>query len=252
MHSLQWVMFKEQYKNYIIKKYNVKDMTKFESYIKIDMLSVFEEEIMVGTNILKGAFNLLKNFNYTRNNDLTKDIDVSLIKESIPEYIQELITKISISKNDIYKYKIEKIEELKIDVSGYSGSRITIHVSTDFNVKMKVHIDVAIEEINGTDGIEQENGRKYYSITRTLADKYVTMIQRNDSNTREKDFIDLSALWNHVDLELFIDLSRRLLANREISKEEIDLFVESFMDNPMIIKHDLLKTIKLINSKVLN
>ena len=54
---------------------------------------------MVGTNILKGAFNLFKNFNYTRNNNLTKDIDVSLIKESIPEYIQELIEKISISKN---------------------------------------------------------------------------------------------------------------------------------------------------------
>ena len=247
--SLQWAFNKDQYRNYLKDKHSFDDPMLIAGYIKLDLMSVFEESIMNNNEILKGAFNLFKHFNYRRNGELTKDIDVSLIDTTTDKYIETLSEQLKTYKTNIYEYEIFGIKDLKIDVSGYSGKRIRI--KSVGRIKDSFHIDVAIEEIDDKEGIDTFEGKKYYSVERTLADKYVTMIQRGTSNTREKDFIDLSMLWEKVNKQLFFEISKKLFINRNIENKDVQEFENIFEDIKYIQKYRLELIITFINSKLM-
>lgn len=241
-------MNKDKYRKYLKEKYSFVDSSFMPMYIKIDIMSTFENLIMNNKEILKGAFNLFKNFDYSREGELTKDIDISLVNTSVEKYVNTLTYSIEKQNNDLYEYRIVKIIDLKIAVSGYAGKRI--HIETTGQVKDGFHIDVAIEELNDKDGIETNDGKKFYSIERTLADKYVSMIQWGSSNTREKDYIDILGLWTHSDDNLFFIIIKELIINREIKLEEITTFKNEYHEHKYIKKYGLEKMMKKINNKI--
>ena len=237
-----------QYKKYLMEKYNFTDATMMGSYIKIDIMSIFEEKIMVNEEILKGAFNLFKHFNYKRGTELTKDIDITIIDKSIDDYLVNIKESLASHESDLYTYTITKITDLEIEVSGYEGKRINVEAKGI--IKDSFHIDIAIEELDDVKGIERSRDKKYYSIERTLADKYVTMIQRGTENTREKDFVDISSLWSKSNFNLFMKITKDLISNREINQNAIKSFKDEFMSIEYITKHNLQEIIIKINKNI--
>ena len=237
-----------QYKKYLMEKYNFTDTAMMGSYIKIDIMSIFEEKIMVNEEILKGAFNLFKHFNYSRGTELTKDIDITIIDKSIDDYLLNIKESLISNKDDLYTYRITKITDLSIEVSGYKGKRINVEAIG--LIRDSFHIDIAIEELDDVKGIKHSRDKKYYSIERTLADKYVTMIQRGSENTREKDFIDVSSLWSKSNFNLFMKITKDLISNREINHDTIKSFKDEFMKIEYITKHNLQDIIIQINKNI--
>ena len=237
-----------QYKKYLMEKYDFTDTVMMANYIRMDIMSVFEGKIMVNEEILKGAFNLFKHFDYNRGTELTKDIDITIIHKSIDDYLNIMSESLASNKDNLYTYEITKITELDIAVSGYKGKRVNVKVTGQ--IKDSFHIDIAIEELDDVKGIESSKGKKYYSIERTLADKYVTMIQRGTENTREKDFIDVSSLWSNSNFILFIKITKDLISNRKIDFETIESFKNDFINIEYITKHNMQAIIEKINKNI--
>ena len=244
-------MDNKKFKNYLIAKYSIKDNSQISSLIQIDAMDHFLSLVSNEGIILKGAFNLFKNFGYTRNK-ITRDIDFSLIKLNIKD-IYEVIDNAIKDGSDIYEYEITSIVDLDISTNGYSGLRIkTAFKVKDTNIKGNFHSDYAIEDITNGHGILGEKGNRYYSIDRTLADKYVTMIQRGSTNTRDKDFVDLKNLFKEVNIELFYKLVKELISIKGISTDLIKKFNDEYTKYPSVIKNNLVDVIRTINKEIIN
>ncbi|MCK5807071.1 MAG: nucleotidyl transferase AbiEii/AbiGii toxin family protein [Mycoplasmataceae bacterium] len=230
------------YKKYIFEKYGI-DNKHFVSFSMIDSMKDFLS-LLEGDNwILKGAMNLYINHDYKRGGTLTKDIDISLIGKSPNSFATDLNNREVLETNK-YIYDVISFKEIKSSTI-YKGITINIkaHIKEEIFV-IKFSIDVAVEEITDLKGIVKEENM-FYSIERTLADKFTSMIQLGMRNTRQKDFIDLKALYSLCNSKVF-SLIKELLIKRQVSKELIKEFYSGYQELPFVIKFQLEDVIKEI------
>lgn len=139
----------------------------------------------------------------------TKDIDatlksVPLNEESIRNIFEEIL---SIDINDGFIFKIENISDIRLE-DEYGGYRINVYGEFD---KLKTHF--FIEVTTGDIITPREIKYKYnsifenktinimaYTIETIIAEKFESIISKNISTTRAKDFYDIYILVNnHID-----------------------------------------------------
>lgn len=139
----------------------------------------------------------------------TKDIDATL--KSIPlneEFIRNIFEEIlSIDIEDGFIFKIESIRDIRLE-DEYGGYRINVYGEFD---KLKTHF--FIEVTTGDIITPREIKYKYnsifenktinimaYTIETIIAEKFESIISKNISTTRAKDFYDIYILVNnHID-----------------------------------------------------
>lgn len=139
----------------------------------------------------------------------TKDIDatlksIPLNEESIRSIFEEIL---SIDINDGFIFKIENIRDIRLE-DEYGGYRINVYGEFD---KLKTHF--FIEVTTGDIITPREIKYKYnsifedktinimaYTIETIIAEKFESIISKNISTTRAKDFYDMYILVNnHID-----------------------------------------------------
>ena len=141
----------------------------------------------------------------------TKDIDatlksIPLNEESIKNIFEEIL---SIDIEDGFIFKIESVKDIRLD-DFYSGYRINVYGEFD---KLKTHF--FIEVTTGDIITPREIKYKYkynsifedktinimaYTIETIIAEKFESIISKNISTTRAKDFYDVYIIVNnHID-----------------------------------------------------
>ena len=139
----------------------------------------------------------------------TKDIDatlksIQLNEESIRSIFEKIL---SIDINDGFIFKIENIRDIRLE-DEYGGFRINVYGEFD---KLKTHF--FIEVTTGDIITPREIKYKYnsifedktinimaYTIETIIAEKFESIISKNISTTRAKDFYDIYILVNnHID-----------------------------------------------------
>ena len=139
----------------------------------------------------------------------TKDIDatlksIPLNEESIRNIFEEML---SIDIEDGFTFKIENIRDIRLE-DEYGGYRINVYGEYD---KLKTHF--FIEVTTGDIITPREIKYKYnsifenktinimaYTIETIIAEKFESIISKNISTTRAKDFYDIYILViNHID-----------------------------------------------------
>lgn len=136
----------------------------------------------------------------------TKDIDATL--KSIPlneEYIRNIFEEIlSIDIEDGFSFKIEGVKDIRLN-DVYGGYRINVYGEFD---KLKTHF--FIEVTTGDIITPREIKYKYnsifedktinimaYTIETIIAEKFESIISKNISTTRAKDFYDIYIIVNN-------------------------------------------------------
>ena len=139
----------------------------------------------------------------------TKDIDatlksIPLNEETIINIFEEIL---SIDIEDGFIFKIESVKDIRLD-DFYSGYRINVYGEFD---KLKTHF--FIEVTTGDIITPREIKYKYssifedktinimaYTIETIIAEKFESIISKNISTTRAKDFYDMYIIVNdHID-----------------------------------------------------
>lgn len=221
-----------QYTAYLRNKYNIKDLTQLSNYLTIDAYEEILNEIKsINGLIIKGAYNLFINYEYERD-PITRDIDCSVSNTTVINVSERIVELLKNFKSDIYT--IEKIDtkDLSIATGKYPGIRINFRIIvTGTTMKDKGNFDIAVEEIDNKVGIEHRNNMHFYSIERTLADKYVSAIYRGRNNSRTKDFYDLYNLFTRIEnIQLFVDVTRILISKKEIGNDLINDWLANYKE----------------------
>lgn len=138
----------------------------------------------------------------------TKDIDatlksIPLNKESIRNIFEEIL---SIDIDDGFIFKIENIKDIRLE-SEYGGYRINVYGEFD---KLKTHF--FIEITTGDIITPREIKYKYnsifedktinimaYNLETIIAEKFESIISKNITTTRAKDFYDIYITTNYID-----------------------------------------------------
>lgn len=179
------------------------DMYFFEQFIEKISLSPYRSSL-----ILKGGF-LLENIVGIEERT-TLDIDFAyqskvLTQKAIEKIINEIIeTKTETSVTFTFKeiIKINKKEK-------YEGYRVTIHAQLD-NLKKTFSLDIASGDYITprprqyefkSNVVDQSFHVFAYNIETILAEKFETLIKREITNSRMKDFYDIHVLVNHQDFD---------------------------------------------------
>ena len=240
-------MDNKDYFPYIKNKYKRLD-EEVASYAIIDSLLILSDEIAVGRNVnFKGALNLYKNWKYKRLK-LTRDSDFSIFGIPLDKFKEDTIELISNLEHDIYSFVFKGSKNLTIKSNGYNGVKLLIDVIVGGVKVSKISCDITIEELLNNDGVILKNGIRIYTIERTLADKFTSLIVHGYKNTRHKDMIDLKVLYKISNNELLNELIEKLFVPRKITPDMYDDFKKNYNSYP-IIKDNLVEDIvsKIIN-----
>lgn len=157
----------------------------------------------------------------------TKDIDatlksIPLNEESIRNIFEEIL---SIDINDDFIFKIENIKDIRLE-DEYGGYRINVYGEFD---KLKTHF--FIEVTTGDIITPREIKYKYnsifedktidimaYTIETIIAEKLESIISKNITTTRAKDFYDMYVIVNNhidkVDKNILIKAIKRTFKHR--------------------------------------
>ena len=134
----------------------------------------------------------------------TKDIDatlksIPLNEESIKNIFEEIL---SIDIEDGFIFKIESVKDIRLD-DFYSGYRINVYGEFD---KLKTHFFI---EVTTPREIKYKYNSIFedktinimaYTIETIIAEKFESIISKNISTTRAKDFYDMYIIVNnHID-----------------------------------------------------
>lgn len=136
----------------------------------------------------------------------TKDIDatlksIPLNEESIRNIFEEIL---SIDINDGFTFKIESIKDIRLE-DEYGGYRINVYGEFD---KLKTHffIEVTTEDIITPREIKYKYNSIFeektmdimaYTIETIIAEKFESIISKNITTTRAKDFYDMYIITNN-------------------------------------------------------
>lgn len=177
----------------------------------------------------------------------TKDIDATL--KSIPlneETIRNIFEEIlSIDREDGFIFKIESVKDIRLD-DVYGGYRINVYGEFD---KLKTHF--FIEVTTGDIITPREIKYKYnsifedkiinimaYTIETIIAEKFESIISKNISTTRAKDFYDMYIIVNnHIDKVNKITLIKAI--ERTFKHRNTNFNIEYLKDIYEIIKDSI-------------
>ena len=177
----------------------------------------------------------------------TKDIDatlksIPLNEESIRNIFEEIL---SIDINDDFIFKIENIKDIRLE-DEYGGFRINVYGEFD---KLKTHF--FIEVTTGDIITPREIKYKYnsifedktidimaYTIETIIAEKFESIISKNITTTRAKDFYDMYVIVNNhidkVDKNILIKAIKRTFKHRNTNFN-----IEYLNDMFVIIKNSI-------------
>ena len=177
----------------------------------------------------------------------TKDIDatlksIPLNEESIRNIFEEIL---SIDINDDFIFKIENIKDIRLE-DEYGGYRINVYGEFD---KLKTHF--FIEVTTGDIITPREIKYKYnsifedktidimaYTIETIIAEKLESIISKNITTTRAKDFYDMYVIVNNhidkVDKNILIKAIKRTFKHRNTNFN-----IEYLNDMFVIIKNSI-------------
>lgn len=220
-----------EYCKYLMNKYSVVKKNYLTNYIAIDAYSYFVNSGLLSKNfILKGAYNLLLNYGYNRG-DVTRDLDFSVHDIEIDKAQVQLIDALTLFKNEIYSFNDFTVQKLTIASGNFSGIRVNFKIVVNGTSMSDLgSIDVAIEEIYNH-GITINDSLEYYTLERSLADKYIASIFWGPSNTREKDFIDIYNLYNKLnDNEKFVMYVKELLSLKRVDENKIQAWLANYQN----------------------
>lgn len=232
-------MDSDTYKNYITEKYDLETRVLLQQFSTIDAMQEFISVVEWSDNTyFKGAMSLFTEHGYQRENP-TKDIDVS-IKGNLKRFKEDIYSSSPIITKH-YKIDVTEYEDLNISNNGYSGIKIRFKFAVcGTTMKGTFSIDVAIEEIPDKNKTSKLNSRLYvYSIEKTLAEKFVSMIHWKEKNTREKDFIDLKALLPRTNWDTLIKYIDNFLNTKNIDNSDVKSFVVNYKNYEYVKKYNL-------------
>ena len=177
----------------------------------------------------------------------TKDIDatlksIPLNEESIRNIFEEIL---SIDINDDFIFKIENIKDIRLE-DEYGGYRINVYGEFD---KLKTHF--FIEVTTGDIITPREIKYKYnsifedktidimaYTIETIIAEKFESIISKNITTTRAKDFYDMYVIVNNhidkIDKNILIKAIKRTFKHRNTNFN-----IEYLNDMFVIIKNSI-------------
>lgn len=164
----------------------------------------------------------------------TKDIDatlksIPLNEESIRNIFEEIL---SIDIGDGFIFKIENIEDIRLE-DEYGGYRINVYGEFD---KLKTHF--FIEVTTGDIITPREIKYKYnsifedktinimaYTIETIIAEKFESIISKNITTTRAKDFYDIYIIVNNhidkVDKTTLVKAIKRTFEHRNTDRKSV-------------------------------
>ncbi len=177
----------------------------------------------------------------------TKDIDatlksIPLNEESIRNIFEEIL---SIDINDDFIFKIENIKDIRLE-DEYGGYRINVYGEFD---KLKTHF--FIEVTTGDIITPREIKYKYnsifedktidimaYTIETIIDEKFESIISKNITTTRAKDFYDMYVIVNNhidkIDKNILIKAIKRTFKHRNTNFN-----IEYLNDMFVIIKNSI-------------
>ena len=178
-------------------KNNLKAQEVLQMYFFERFLTRLEKSKYRAKFIIKGGF-LISSIIGIQNRT-TMDIDTTIKGLSVKEeIIKEIILKIlSIEVNDGIEFVLGKIENIR-EISEYENYRL--HLTANFEkIKNPLKIDITTGDVIIPSEIEYSYETIFkeklnilvYSLETLIAEKYETIIKRNITTTRLRDFYDI-------------------------------------------------------------
>lgn len=173
----------------------------------------------------------------------TRDIDASIIGLPVTEYkMKNVIQEICAIRlpDDTVKLSIVKIGEIRED-SEYSGYRIHI-LAQIYNTQVEVKIDISTGDVITERAIQYEHKMiledrtvkiMAYTVETIIAEKLETIISRDDTNTRLKDFYDLYLLDHQNRTEIRLNVLNKAIhatATKRGTTEQLGTYISSLTD----------------------
>jgi len=178
-------------------KNNLKAQEVLQMYFFERFLARLEKSKYRVNFIIKGGF-LISSIIGIQNRT-TMDIDTTIKGLSVKEeIIKEIILEIlNIEVNDEIEFVLGKIENIR-EISEYENYRL--HLTANFEkIKNPLKIDITTGDVIIPSEIEYSYGTIFkeklnilvYSLETLIAEKYETIIKRNITTTRLRDFYDI-------------------------------------------------------------
>ncbi|MGE4445007.1 MAG: nucleotidyl transferase AbiEii/AbiGii toxin family protein [Candidatus Altimarinota bacterium] len=232
---------------------NITVQEMWDKYFFETFLVRLSKSEFVSNFVLKGGF-FLENIIGVEHRT-TLDLDFSYRLNDIDEIVlrQKINSIIEIENREV-KLQIKDINSIA-DQDKYQGFRVRIFASIG-NIRKTFSIDIATGDTITPSPQRLEYKTllpeykiyiQSYNLETMLAEKFQTVIERNVSNTRMKDFYDIYVLMHHKDLDkdLFHDVLVNTFETRKTSirKTDIEFILKKIKDSKLLEKsyHDYSK-----------
>lgn len=203
----------------------VLQMYFFERFLKRLSISKYKNNF-----VIKGGFLISSIIGIE--NRTTMDMDttvkgIPLRKEVIKEIVEEII---NVEVNDGIEFKIKEIHHIKED-DEYENFRVSL-VAEIGKIKNPMKLDITTGDIITPREIEysyksvfnKENIKVMaYTLETVIAEKYESIIKRNITTTRMRDFYDLYILYNLKNKEIDYKILKEAITKTSIRRESLEI-----------------------------
>ena len=214
-------------------KNNLKAQEVLQMYFFERFLTRLEKSKYRANFIIKGGF-LISSIIGIQNRT-TMDIDTTIkglpVKEEI---IKEIILKIlSIEVNDGIEFVLGKIENIR-EISEYENYRL--HLTANFEkIKNPLKIDITTGDVIIPSEIEYSYETIFkeklnilvYSLETLIAEKYETIIKRNITTTRLRDFYDIYMIFKLKNDKINVNNLKQAIWETAKNRNSIEEILES-------------------------
>ena len=219
--------------NRFSEKNNLKAQEVLQMYFFERFLARLEKSKYRVNFIIKGGF-LISSIIGIQNRT-TMDIDTTIkglpVKEEI---IKEIIMEIlNIEVNDKIEFVLGKIEDIR-EISQYENYRL--HLTANFEkIKNPLKIDITTGDVIIPSEIEYSYETIFkeklnilvYSLETLIAEKYETIIKRNITTTRLRDFYDIYMIFKLKSDKINIDNLKRAILETSKNRNSVSEILES-------------------------
>lgn len=192
----------------------------FEALLKRISISKYKNNI-----IIKGGFLLSSILGIDERSTMDMDVtikEITLEKEILEKIIKEIII---INIGDDIKYKVFSVKDIRLE-NKYPGYRIHLLAFLD-DLKTHLLIDVTTGDVITIKEIDYKYKCVFdneqidimtYNLETIIAEKFETIITRNITNSRMKDFYDIYMLvtvkWNEINEKILVRALQNTFCNR--------------------------------------
>lgn len=215
------------------KKNNLKAQEVLQMYFFERFLTRLEKSKYRANFIIKGGF-LISSIIGIQNRT-TMDIDTTIkglpVKEEI---IKEIILEIlNIEVNDEIEFVLGKIENIR-EISEYENYRL--HLTANFEkIKNPLKIDITTGDVIIPSEIEYSYETIFkeklnilvYSLETLIAEKYETIIKRNITTTRLRDFYDIYMIFKLKNDKINVNNLKQAIWETAKNRNSIEEILES-------------------------